>query len=224
VTLDASALRFGYTGDSPLFEGLDLQVDAGESVAVLAPSGAGKTSLLLCLAGILVPQDGDVTICGASIARLSASRRASFRLRHIGMVFQTGGLLPELSVVENVAIPLVLAGGARSACLQRAADALDRLGIAGLLERRVDQLSGGQVQRVGIARALIHEPALVIADEPTGMLDESTSRLVVEELVSATTARGAALVVATHDTMVAEACDRALFLHDGALSAEPSRA
>jgi ABC-type lipoprotein export system ATPase subunit len=196
-------------------DSLDLLVRAGESVAVMGPSGAGKTTLLNCLAGLVGPAAGTVDVAGVRISGLREAEAATHRLTHIGIVFQFGELIPELSVGENVALPAQFAR--RAGADDRARELLALVGLDGYAERAPEELSGGEAQRVAIARALVCGPALVLADEPTGALDEENGRRVTGVLLDACRATGAALVAATHDGAVAAAMDRCLALRDGRL-------
>lgn len=209
--LQARGLTLEVTGRT-LFNDLSVDVAAGECLVVMGPSGAGKSSLLNCLAGIVAPTRGAVRVDGVDLCSLRSSARAAFRLRNIGLVFQFGELLPELTVVENVSLPLRLAGGTRASAERAASGWLERLGIADRAALRPDLLSGGEVQRAAIARALIHEPALVLADEPTGALDAANTALVADVLTSAARDEGAAVVLATHDPSVAAVGDDLLEL------------
>lgn len=204
--------RFGAT---TVLSGVDIEVRRGEAVAVTGPSGSGKSTLLHCLAGILVPSEGEVWLAGERIDRWSGARRTALRGRRIGFVFQFGQLLPELSAVENVALPLMLAGVGRAVAMQQAAAWFRPLGLDGLQDRRPGQLSGGQEQRVAIARALVGSPEVVFADEPTGALDTETGHRTIELLVDLTTRTGTGLVVVTHDLEVAARCHRRIELRDG---------
>ncbi|MCV2393155.1 ABC transporter ATP-binding protein [Actinotalea sp. M2MS4P-6] len=212
--LSARALvkRFGST---TALAGVDLDLAAGESLAVMGPSGSGKSTLLHCLAGVLPPDAGTVTLEGREVSGLSEKERSLLRRRDFGFVFQFGQLLPELPAVENVALPLMLLGTARRPALARAAGWLDSLGLAGMYERRPGELSGGQAQRVAVARALVHHPAVVVADEPTGALDQDTGREVMGVLTEAVSSTRASLVLVTHDETVARWADRRLEVVDG---------
>lgn len=206
-----------------LLTGASLRVHRGEAVAVIGPSGSGKTTLLNCVAGLTRPEIGTVTVAGRRTNELSDDESARHRLSHIGMVFQFGELMPELSVAENVALPAWFAG--RTDARARAGELLATVGLDGFGERAPEELSGGETQRVAIARALICEPRLVLADEPTGSLDEDNVRIVTEVLLNACRQRGAALLVATHDASVAAAMDRGVRLRGGVLAdVEPLRA
>jgi putative ABC transport system ATP-binding protein len=202
-------------GRTTVLHQASLEVDRGESVAVMGPSGSGKSTLLYCLSGVLTPDRGDVFFGGARVNELSDARRAELRRSAFGFVFQFPGLLPELLADENVALPLMLAGVSRRDAVSRAQELFPALGLDGLERRRPGELSGGQAQRVAIARALIHEPAVVFADEPTGALDTQTGDDVMSLLVSTVRDRQAALVLVTHDERVANRCDRITLVVDG---------
>ena len=201
-----------------LLADVDFTAEGGACVAVMGPSGAGKTSLLNCLCGIVQPTAGSVSVDGTEVTGLRSSERAEFRLRRIGIVFQFGELLPELNLIENIALPLRLARVPRRVAEERAADWLNRLGMAGREDDRPDVLSGGEIQRAAIARALVHEPPLVLADEPTGALDEQNSRHVAGLLAEMAKVVGATVIVATHDPLVAAMTDRTLRLRGGRLA------
>src|SRR3954447_2305902 len=158
-------------GKTPALTGASIAVAAGEVVAVMGPSGSGKSTLLHCLAGIYLPDSGEVQFDGSRLDTLSDSARTRLRRTAFGFVFQFGQLVPELTVVDNVALPLLLSKGRRPKAYARAAEWTDRLGLAGLGNRRPGELSGGQAQRVAIARALVTQPRVLFADEPTGSLD-----------------------------------------------------
>lgn len=202
-----------------LLDGVELILSAGECVAVVGPSGAGKTSLLNCVAGLIRPDSGGVTIDGTEMTGLSAAQRSAFRLAKIGMVFQFGELLPELTAVENVALPSRLMGVAKRAAEDRARSWLGRVGLSDHLSSHPDSLSGGEQQRVGLARAMVHAPVLLLADEPTGMLDQDNSRLIVDLLVASAREQGTAALLTTHDSSVASAADRVLRIQDTSLIA-----
>lgn len=221
----ASALTKTY-GPSVALAGVDFHVAPGESVAIMGASGSGKTTLLHCLAGIVAPDSGSVSLATATgpleITALDEAGRSRLRREAFGFVFQQGLLLPELTAVENVALPLMLTGVDRRAAEQTAAMWLAALGLAGYETRRIGQLSGGQAQRVAIARAQTTGAAVVFADEPTGALDSQTSAEVMDALIRSTTERGRSLVVVTHDETVAARCSRVLRLADGRIVDEVS--
>jgi putative ABC transport system ATP-binding protein len=217
AVLSARAVTVRY-GDVTALDHADLEVVAGDRLAVTGPSGSGKSTLLHTLAGVIRPDEGEVLIEGTSIVGLDEARLTTVRRRRLGFVFQTGQLLGELTATENIALPLLLDGVRRTDAERRARDLLEPLGLDGLGDRRPGQLSGGQAQRVAIARALVTEPALVLADEPTGALDRRTGQDVLDLLLSAGRAAGAALVVVTHDPEVAARCDRQVTVLDGRLT------
>lgn len=199
--------------------GVNLQIDAG-SLAIMGPSGSGKTTLLHCLAGILRPTGGSVTLRGQQLNTMSDRERTALRRRDFGFVFQSGQLLAELPANENVALPLMLDGMNHRQAIARADQYLAMIGLAGMERRRPGELSGGQAQRVAVARALVAEPAVVFADEPTGALDQQTGQEVMSVLTGATERAGVALVVVTHDPGVARHCDRTIVMRDGHIVAE----
>jgi ABC-type lipoprotein export system ATPase subunit len=202
-----------------LLAGASFGVAAGECVAVVGPSGVGKTSLLNCVAGIDTPAAGSVRIDDTDLSLLRADERAAFRLRHIGLVFQFGELLPELTLLENVALPLRLMDASRRDAEDRARSRIDSLGLSHRAQARPELLSGGEIQRAAIARALVHEPSVVLADEPTGMLDEETTAKVVGLLVETARQLGSALLLVTHDPLVASTADRVLRMRNVRLDA-----
>ncbi|NLG22988.1 MAG: ABC transporter ATP-binding protein [Actinomycetales bacterium] len=216
--LTAVAVAKSY-GPTVALAGVSLQIAAAESVAVMGASGSGKTTLLHCLAGIIEPDAGAVTLAGPQgalrVDTLGPEGRSRLRRQHYGFVFQQGLLLPELTALENVALPLLLDGVDRHRAEAEAAHWLAQLGLTGMEERRPGQLSGGQHQRVAVARAQVGSPSVVFADEPTGALDSRTSEQVVTALLQTTTGAGRSLVVVTHDQRVAAVCDRVLELSDG---------
>lgn len=202
--------------DSPAvtaLDGVSLSVDPGEFVAVVGASGSGKSTLLHLLAALDTPTDGSVTVAGTDTGAVSRRARTRLRRQHIGIVFQRMHLFPALTARSNVALPLVEAGVGRRARRDRADTLLDRVGLGDRLDHRPGELSGGERQRVAVARALVLDPALVIADEPTGELDTATGRQVLELFHEAASDR--AVVVASHDDAVAGAADRVIELRDG---------
>jgi putative ABC transport system ATP-binding protein len=196
---------------------VDLRVEAGEFVAVEGPSGSGKSTLLGLLAGLESPDEGTVTVLGHDLARLSEAERARLRQRQVGIVFQTYGLVASLTAGENVALPLALAERPAAERRARAEAALDEVGLARAVDARVDELSGGERQRVGIARALVIDPAIILADEPTGSLDEGQGREILALLRDAVDRRGASLVLVTHDPFSAALASRRYSMRDGHL-------
>jgi putative ABC transport system ATP-binding protein len=194
---------------------VDLRIAAGESVAIAGPSGSGKTSLLLLLSGLERPTAGEIRIEGVELGTLGAEALADLRRDRIGIVFQSFHLLPSLSALENVALPLQMAGDANA--FERARRQLERVGLSGRLQHSPSQLSGGEQQRVAIARATVHRPRLLLADEPTGNLDDHTAASVRELLLDLNREAGTTLVLVTHDMDFAARCDRVLRLHEGKL-------
>ena len=207
--------RFGAT---EALRGVDVDIAPGEIVAVMGPSGSGKSTLLHCLAGILPADEGTVEFAGERIDALGEAERSRLRRTAFGFVFQFGQLVPELDAIENVALPLLLDGVARTEAEQRAAAWLPRLGLDGLGTRRPGDLSGGQAQRVAVARALVAGPSVIFADEPTGSLDSLAGEQVMELLTSAATASGAAVVIVTHEPRVAAYAHREIIVRDGRVS------
>ncbi len=201
AVLEGRRLRHSY-GSMRVLDGLDIEVGTGEVVAVMGPSGSGKSTLLHLLAGLLVPDEGEVWLAGEQVDRLPERRRSELRLRQFGFVFQFGDLVPELTVVENVELPLRLTGVRSSPARTRAIAMLDRLGVADQADKRLSEVSGGQAQRAAVARALVHTPPLVLADEPTGSLDTVTGELVLEALVGTATEQGTAVLLVTHERRV----------------------
>lgn len=210
-------------GPTTALAGVDVDLADGESLAVMGPSGSGKSTLLHCLAGILTPDDGSVTLRGREVATLNETQRSMLRRRHYGFVFQFGQLLSELPAQENVALPLMLLGTPRREAVDRARGWLHALGLAGMETRRPGELSGGQAQRVAVARALITSPDVVFADEPTGALDQTTGAEVMQVLTEATRHAGASLVLVTHDEHVASWCSRRLEVRDGLVVADSAQ-
>jgi len=195
--------------------GIDMEVRRGEMVAVMGPSGCGKTTLLNCCSGLDDITRGQVTLEGTDIHAMSDNRKSDYRAQRTGFVFQSYNLLPILSAVENVELPVLLAGTARSAARERATAILTDLGLGDRLDHRPAELSGGQQQRVSLARALVARPAIVWADEPTGNLDQEGSEQVTGLLRSLNRTYEQSMVVVTHDPEVARVCDRTLRMRDG---------
>ena len=198
--------------------GIDLDVSTGELMMLVGPSGCGKTTLISILAGILDKTAGDCRVFGADLAAMTAAERTLWRRRHVGFVFQSFNLMPALSAAENVAIPLLINGISRNAALARAADMLERVGLADRRHSLPSQLSGGQQQRVAIGRALVHAPRLVVCDEPTSALDHETGHQVMDVLRSVAAVEDRALVVVTHDARIVEFADRIARMDDGRIT------
>jgi putative ABC transport system ATP-binding protein len=207
--------RFGPT---EALRGIDFSLAAGEIVAVMGPSGSGKSTLLHCLAGITVPDEGQVTFQGRSVDAMGDAERSRLRRTSFGFVFQFGQLVPELPAIENVALPLLLNGVGRREAVSIAATWFPRLGLDGLEQRRPGEMSGGQAQRVAVARALVIEPAVVFADEPTGSLDSLSGEQVMELLTRAAGEQGTSIVLVTHEARVAAYAHREVIVRDGRIS------
>ena len=215
-----SALLTGHNltlnfGTTPALRGADIEVADGEVLAVMGPSGSGKSTLLHCLAGILVPDAGEVRLGKTRVDELGESERSALRRDRFGFVFQFGQLVPELSAEENVALPLLLRGIRRRDAIAAAQPWFDRLDLAGLQERRSGELSGGQAQRVAVARGLVTDPTVLFADEPTGALDSLTGEHVMELLVTAAREHGTTVVLVTHEPRVAAYAGREVIVRDG---------
>jgi putative ABC transport system ATP-binding protein len=202
-------------GQTPALSGANLAVTSGEILAVMGPSGSGKSTLLHCLAGIFSPDRGEVWFDGHRLDTLSDASRTELRRTAFGFVFQFGQLVPELTVADNIALPLLLNRAGRKSAYATAAAWLPRLGIDGLGARRTGELSGGQAQRVALARALVAQPKVLFADEPTGSLDTLTGELVMDLLVTLVREEGTTVVLVTHDARVAAYADREVTVRDG---------
>ncbi|QCX28879.1 ABC transporter ATP-binding protein [Nocardioides jishulii] len=216
--ITARDLTLSY-GPTPALRGASLRLDPGTSTALMGASGSGKSSLLHCLAGVLVPDTGVVHLDGVELSGLGDRDRSRLRLERIGVVFQHGDLVPEMTVIENVALPLQLLGVKRAEARRRAQDLLAELGVADVAHRRTSTVSGGQAQRAAVARAVVHEPTVVLADEPTGALDSLNAEAVMDALVMLVRRAGATLLVVTHDNLVASHLDRLVTLSDGVVVA-----
>ena len=212
-------------GQTPALRGANVQVDAGEMLAVMGPSGSGKSTLLHCLAGIFAPDEGEISFDGQRLDQMDETRRTELRRTAFGFVFQFGQLVPELTAADNIALPLLLGRVRRKAAYQTAAEWLSRLGLADKGARRSGELSGGEAQRVAIARALAIGPKVLFADEPTGSLDSLAGEKVMDMLTGLAREQGATVVLVTHDARVAAYADRQVMVRDGrvtALSLAPS--
>jgi len=200
-----------------VLDGVDAAVSRGERVAILGPSGSGKSTLLNLVSGIDLPDRGRVLVGGVDLTSLSEHERTLFRRRHLGFIFQFFNLLPTLTVMENLLLPVELKGPVGAGERRRARDLLEAVGLGDRAGTFPDRLSGGEQQRVAVARALVHEPTLVLADEPTGNLDEDTGVLVADLLERLMRDRGHTLVVVTHSRPLARRMDRVLRLDHGKL-------
>ncbi len=212
--LVATGLHKTY-GLTPALDGADFSIHPGEVVAVMGPSGSGKSTLLHCLAGIVRPDSGSVRYAGRVLTEMPDAERSALRRSEFGFVFQFGQLVPELTCVENVALPLRLAGVRRGKAEEQATEWLDVLEVADTARKRPGEVSGGQGQRVAVARALVTEPRVIFADEPTGALDSLNSERVMQLLTDAARATGAAVVLVTHDARIAAYSDREVVVRDG---------
>jgi len=218
VVLRARGLRHAF-GPTEALRGVDLDVAQGEVLAVMGPSGSGKSTLLHVLAGVLTPDAGTVEYGGREISGLDEGQRARLRLHEFGFIFQFGQLLPDLSALDNVAIPLLLAGSSRRDSRERACEQLALLGLTEHVAKLPGELSGGQAQRVAVARALAMRPQVLFADEPTGSLDSLAAEQTMVALTDLVRASGTTMVVITHDPRTAAYADREVIVRDGRISA-----
>ncbi|NLT56651.1 MAG: ABC transporter ATP-binding protein [Actinomycetales bacterium] len=219
MVLDLRAVTFAYPR-TPALRGVSLTARRAEVVAVTGPSGSGKSTLLHVAAGLLRPDSGSVTVCGQDMIALDDDAASALRRREIGLVLQHGQLVPELPVVDNVALPLLLDGTGREAARAAATGWLDRLGVADVASAHPADLSGGQAQRVAVARALVTGASVVLADEPTGSMDSDGGEQVLRLMVETCRSTRSALVVVTHDNKVAAVADREVRLLDGVVQHE----
>lgn len=202
-----------------VLKGIDLSIQASDRLAIIGSSGSGKSTLLHLLGGLDTPTDGDVFIKGQAISKLSVTALSRLRNQALGFVYQFHHLLPEFTAVENVAIPLVIAGQRPSAAQEQAAELLSRVGLSHRLTHKPGELSGGERQRAALARALITKPACLLADEPTGNLDHRTAEGIFDLMMELNAQSGTALVIVTHDNALAKRMDKTLTLRDGELAA-----
>lgn len=220
--LDVRNVSHGFNDQSghrlSVLESLDLRINPGDSVAIIGPSGAGKSTLLSLLAGLDIPESGEILFQGEAFSGLSEDQRAAVRRGRIGFVFQSFQLLQGLTAVENVMLPLELTGMSVALAKQRAMKWLERVGLGARTHHRPRMLSGGEQQRVALARAFVNEPALLFADEPTGNLDRRTGESVSELLFELNQETGTTLILVTHDERLASRCQRILSLEDGTLN------
>ena len=212
--IEARGIELSF-GPTPALRGASISVTAGEMVAVMGPSGSGKSTLLHCLAGILIPAGGEIYFAGTRLDTLREAERSALRRDRFGFVFQFGQLVPELTALENVALPLLLGGIRRAEALTRAAGWFERLELDGLQHRRSGELSGGQAQRVALARGLVARPQVLFADEPTGSLDSLTGEHVMDLLAGAAREQGTTVILVTHEPRVAAYADREVIVRDG---------
>ncbi|MFG2482350.1 ABC transporter ATP-binding protein [Streptomyces virginiae] len=212
--LAATDLRKAY-GNTTALDGAEFSIHPGEVVAVMGPSGSGKSTLLHCLAGIVPPDSGSITYAGRELTTMSDAQRSELRRTEFGFVFQFGQLVPELTCVENVALPLRLTGVKRKDAEGTALRWMEQLQVEDLGSKRPGEISGGQGQRVAVARALVTGPRVIFADEPTGALDSLNGELVMQLLTEAARSANAAVVLVTHETRVAAYSDREIVVRDG---------
>src|SRR5215216_6627265 len=221
--VEAHDLEKTYTAGGAMvhaLRGVDLSISRGEMVAVMGPSGCGKTTLLNCLSGLDEFDGGEVFVAGESISGMSDRRRTRFRAERMGFIFQTYNLIPVLSGVENVELPLLVAGARPKEARERALSAMDMVGLADQANKRPNEMSGGQQQRVTVARSLVNDPAIVWADEPTGALDSKTSAEVMDLLVELNQEKGQTFVLVTHDISVARRASRLVRMRDGKIQSD----
>ena len=215
LSADRLVKRFGQT---EALRGIDIAVERGEILAILGPSGSGKSTLLHCLAGILPIDGGSVVFDGRRIDELGEAERSQLRRTAFGFVFQFGQLLPELPAIENVALPLLLDGVGRHEAAERSEQALASVGIGALASALPGAMSGGEAQRVAVARALVARPRVIFADEPTGSLDSHNGNLVMERFTDLVREAGTTLIVITHEPRVAAYADREVIVRDGLIA------
>ncbi len=218
VVIEARGVTKSF-GPTQALRGVDLVVGAGEVVAVMGPSGSGKSTLLHVMAGIVDPDDGEVTYAGRRIDHLPDAARSALRRNDFGFVFQLSHLVPELTALDNVAVPLLLNGTPRRAAYARATDWLARVELSDVAGKLPGQLSGGQAQRIAVARSMVAEPRVLFADEPTGSLDSLNSEHVMELFIAAAKTRGATVVLVTHEPTIAAYADREVVVRDGRIAA-----
>jgi putative ABC transport system ATP-binding protein len=216
--IEAREITFSF-GSTQALRGASIQAGDGEILAIMGPSGSGKSTLLHCLAGILVPDSGEIVFDGTRIDSLNESARSSLRRDRFGFVFQFGQLVPELTAAENVALPLLLSGVRRVEALRKAKEWFERLGLEGMEQRRSGELSGGQAQRVALARGMVAQPEVLFADEPTGSLDSLTGEQVMDLLVESARQQGTTVILVTHEPRVAAYADREVIVRDGRVNA-----
>jgi putative ABC transport system ATP-binding protein len=217
TVLEARDLVLSF-GETPALRGASLAVKEGEILAMMGPSGSGKSTLLHCLAGILVPDSGEIYVDSERLDTMSEKQRSSLRRDRFGFVFQFGQLVPELTAEENVALPLLLGGVRRQEALRVARTWFERLQLEGLERHRSGEMSGGQAQRVALARGMVAQPEVLFADEPTGSLDSLTGEHVMDLMTSVAREEGTTVVLVTHEARVAAYADREVILRDGSVT------
>ena len=202
-------------GSLQVLKGIDLHINKGEVVSIVGPSGAGKTTLLQIIGTLDSPDSGDITIDGIDVRKLNQKKLADFRNKHIGFVFQFHQLLPEFTAIENIMIPAFIAGMSKSEAKKRAMELLDFMGLADRAKHKPNELSGGEKQRVAVARALVNNPSVILADEPSGSLDSQNKAELHQLFFRLRDELGQTIVIVTHDPDLAKMCDRSLFMRDG---------
>lgn len=207
-------------GSLQVLKGIDLHIDKGEVVSIVGPSGAGKTTLLQIIGTLDKPDSGDIIIDGTDVRKLSAKKLSEFRNRRIGFVFQFHQLLPEFTAVENVMLPAFIAGMSKSEAKKRAMELLDFMGLSDRADHKPNELSGGEKQRVAVARALVNRPAVILADEPSGSLDSKNKDELHRLFFDLRDRTGQTFVIVTHDESLAKITDRTIEMKDGMLEME----
>lgn len=208
-------------GSLQVLKGIDLHINKGEVVSIVGPSGAGKTTLLQILGTLDSPDSGDITIDGIDVRKLNQKKLADFRNKHIGFVFQFHQLLPEFTAIENIMIPAFIAGMSKSEAKKRAMELLDFMGLADRAKHKPNELSGGEKQRVAVARALVNNPSVILADEPSGSLDSQNKAELHQLFFDLRDKMGQTFVIVTHDETLASITDRTIRMEDGRLAQEP---
>ena len=208
-------------GSLQVLKGIDLHINKGEVVSIVGPSGAGKTTLLQIIGTLDSPDSGDITIDGIDVRKLNQKKLADFRNKHIGFVFQFHQLLPEFSAIENIMIPAFIAGMSKSEAKKRAMELLDFMGLADRAKHKPNELSGGEKQRVAVARALVNNPSVILADEPSGSLDSQNKAELHQLFFDLRDKMGQTFVIVTHDETLASITDRTIRMEDGRLAQEP---
>ncbi len=219
ITVSNVQKSYGPTSQQVL-RGVSIDIEEGQFIGLVGSSGSGKTTLLNLIGGLDVPDEGEINVCSEPIFQMNEARRSNFRLHNIGFVFQFFNLLPNLSVLENIEIPLYFQNMKEKEARERALEYADEVGLKGKTDRIVHQLSGGELQRVGLARALAHRPKVLLADEPTGNLDSVTGVKILDLIKETTKRHNTTVLMATHDPKAASVCDQMVRMKDGQIVAE----